>query len=89
MQETKLDTTEISLIEVRLMAVRLMAARLEIMRLGRKFKNFSKSKKMVGSLDFFIPGAKLAFTKWRQAFFKALILHHFNPECHIWIETDV
>ena len=42
---------------------------------------------MVG-LDFFTPAAKLAFTKLRQAFLKASIFHHFDPECHIWIETD-
>ena len=42
---------------------------------------------MVGS-DFFTPGAKLAFTKLRQAFVKAPIFYHFDPKCHIWIETD-
>ena len=52
-----------------------------------KSKIFSKSQKTVGS-DFLIPGAKLAFTKLRQAFFKALIFHYFDPECYIWIETD-
>ena len=40
-------------------------------------------------LDFFTPGAKLVFTKLRQAFIKAPILHHFNLERHIWIATDV
>ena len=29
------------------------------------------------------------FTKLGQAFLKAPILHHFNPESHILIETDV
>ena len=29
-----------------------------------------------------------AFNRLRQAFTKAPILRHFNPECHIWIETD-
>ena len=53
-----------------------------------KFNNSSKSQKTVRS-DFLISGAKLAFTELRQAFFKALILHHFNPECHIQIKTDV
>ena len=52
-----------------------------------KSKNLSKSQKTVG-LDFFTPGAKLAFTKLKQAFFKAPILYHFNPECHIQIEKD-
>ena len=45
-------------------------------------KNLFKSKKIVGS-NFFTLKAKLAFTKLRQAFFKAPILHHFDPECHI------
>ena len=60
----------------------------EIGKKGRKTsKNLSKSKKMVG-LDFLTPRAKLAFTKLRQAFVKAPILYHFDPECHIWVETD-
>ena len=53
-----------------------------------KSKNLSKSKKTVRSLDFFTLGAKLAFTKWRQAFLKAPILHYFDPKHHIRIETD-
>ena len=38
---------------------------------------------------FFIPEARLAFTQLRQAFVKVPILHHFDPESHIRIETDV
>ena len=53
-----------------------------------KSKNLSKFKKMVRSSDFLTPGAKLAFIKLRQAFFKALILYHFNPKHYIQIETD-
>ena len=53
-----------------------------------KFKNSSKSKKTVKS-DFFTPGTKLMFTKLRQAFLKALILHYFDPERHIRIEMDI
>ena len=53
-----------------------------------KSKNLFKSKKTIRSY-FFTPRAKLAFTKLRQAFFKALILHHFDPKRHIRIETDV
>ena len=59
----------------------------KIARKMSKSKNLSKSK-MVGS-NFPTLGAKLAFTKMRQAFLKAAILHHFNPERHIRIETDV
>ena len=52
------------------------------------FKKLPKSKKTVG-LDFFTLGAKLAFTKLKQAFLKTPILYHFDPEHHIQIETDV
>ena len=55
---------------------------------GKKVQNSSKSKKSVRS-DFLTPGAKLAFAELRQAFVKAPILHHFDPERHIRIETDV
>ena len=64
----------------------------EVGKKGRKTsksKNSSKSKKAVGPSDFLTPGAKLAFTELRQAFLKAPILHHFDPERHIRIETDV
>ena len=54
-----------------------------------KSKNLSKSKKTVGSLDLFTPRAKLVFTKLRQTFFKAPIIHHFDLEYHIQIEIDV
>ena len=66
----------------------------EVDKVGRKArktsksKNSSKSKKAVGPSDFLTPGAKLAFTELRQAFLKAPILHHFDPERHIRIETD-
>ena len=53
-----------------------------------KSKKSSKSKKVIGSLDFLIPRAKLAFIKLRQVFLKALIPYHFDLECHIRIETD-
>ena len=53
-----------------------------------KSKNSSKSKKTIRSSDFLTPGAKLAFTELRQAFLKAPILHHFDPERHIRIEMD-
>ena len=53
-----------------------------------KSKNLSKSKKTVG-LKFFTFGAKLVFTKLRQVFVKALILHYFDLERYIRIETDV
>ncbi len=37
---------------------------------------------------FLTPKARKTFTKLRQAFVKAPILNHFDPECHIQIETD-
>ena len=37
---------------------------------------------------FLTPDAKEAFNHWRQAFIKAPILQHFDPERHIRIETD-
>lgn len=33
--------------------------------------------------------ARLVFTKLRQAFIKASILHHFNSKYHIYIETNI
>ena len=51
------------------------------------FKKLSKFKKTV-RLDFFIFKTRLAFTKLRQAFFKAPILHHFDSKRHIQIKTD-
>ena len=53
-----------------------------------KSKNSSKSKKTVRS-DFFTSGAKLVFTKLRQAFFMAPIFYHFDPERYIRIEMDI
>ena len=38
--------------------------------------------------NFLTPGAKEAFNCLRLAFIKALILRHFDPECHIRIKTD-
>ena len=49
----------------------------------------SKSKKTVGSSNFLTLEARLAFSKLKQTFLKASILHHFDLECHIRIETDV
>ena len=53
-----------------------------------KSKNLFKSQKTVGS-DILTSRAKQAFNELRQAFLKAPILHHFDPDCHIQIETDV
>ena len=55
----------------------------------KNYQKMSKFKKTVRSLDFLISGAKLTFTKLGEAFIKALILDHFDLDCHIWIETDI
>ena len=52
-----------------------------------KSKNLFKSKEIV-RLNFFIFGARLAFTKLRQVFVKAPIFQHFDTKRHIQIETD-
>ena len=66
----------------------------------RKSKD-KKSKKLLKSgnsltfeateakLSFLTPGASKAFNRLWLAFTKALILQYFNPECHIWIKTNV
>ena len=41
-----------------------------------------------GEPTFLTPIAREAFNQLKQAFTKAPILRHFNPEYHIWIETD-
>lgn len=38
--------------------------------------------------SFLTPKARLAFTQLRQIFIEAPILCHFDPDYHIWIETD-
>ena len=38
--------------------------------------------------DFFTLEAKKVFTYLQKAFTKALVLHHFDLECHICIETN-
>ena len=53
-----------------------------------KSKKLSKSKKIVRS-DFLIPKTRLAFTKLRGVFVKALILYHFDPKHYIQVETSI
>ena len=49
-------------------------------KVRKKGLKTSKSKKTVGSSDFFTLGARLAFTKLRPVFVKALIFYHFDPK---------
>ena len=44
--------------------------------------------KAADNSSFLTPKAKLPFSRLRQAFIEAPILHHFAPERYIWIETD-
>lgn len=40
-------------------------------------------------VSFLTPGARLVFTKLRQAFIKALILHHFDSKYYICVKTNI
>ena len=53
-----------------------------------KNHNFPKSRPKEAGTGFLTPKASLAFTQLRQAFVEAPILHHFDPEICIKIETD-
>ena len=55
-------------------------------KIGKKGRNLSKSKKT--ELGFLISGARMAFTKLRQAFIKTSILYHCDQKRHIRVETD-
>ena len=48
-----------------------------------------RTSKAPSNSNFLTPEAKLAFSRLRQAFTKASILHHFDPKRYIRIETDV
>ena len=49
----------------------------------------SLSKNLNGTTSYLTLEDRLAFTKLRKSFTKALILQHFDPECHIRIETNM
>ena len=53
-----------------------------------KNHDFPKSRPEEAGTGFLTPKARLAFTRLRQAFVEAPILHHFNSKSHIRIETD-
>ena len=46
------------------------------------------SKNSNGATGYLTPDAKRAFIRLSQAFTKAPILQHCDPECHIRIKTD-
>ena len=54
-----------------------------------KNHDFLKSRTEEVRMGFITSEARLAFTQLRQAFIKAPIFYHLNPESYIWIETDV
>ena len=61
-----------------------------------KFKKSKNTKswiqtynKAMGEPIFLNPGAQEAFNQLKQVFTKALILPHFDLECHIWIEINI
>ena len=54
---------------------------------GKKGWKSSESKKT--ELSFLTFRARMAFAKLRQAFIKAPILHHFDLERYIRVETDM
>ena len=55
-----------------------------------KNHNFSpNSKNKEAKTGFLTPKARLTFIQLRQMFVETPIFHHFNPECHIWIETNI
>ena len=63
----------------------------EVGKKDQKMSKFIKSsmfKKMVGFLNFFTLRTRLAVTKLRQAFVKALIFYHFYLKYHIQIEIN-
>ena len=61
---------------------------------GRSSGKSSKSRKTSGNSgvieepNFLTPKARSAFNLLWQAFTKAPILRHFDPKCHIRVETD-
>ena len=60
-------------------------------KLGKKLSKSRNSTNFDATEDkpkFLTPDARTAFNRLWLAFTKALILWHFDPECHIWIETD-
>ena len=60
-------------------------------RLGKKSSKSGNSTNFDATEDrpkFLTPDARTAFNRLRLAFIEAPILRHFDPECHIQIETD-
>ena len=54
-----------------------------------KSKNSPNFSAIEAGPSFLTLGARETFNRLRLAFTKALIFQHFDPECLIWIKTDV
>ena len=55
---------------------------------SKKHDFLLNSRNREAGTGFFTPKARLTFIQLRQAFVEAPILHHFDQESHIWIETN-
>ena len=53
-----------------------------------KSRNLSNFNAKEAGPSFLTPKARTPFNRLWLAFIKAPILQHFDPECHIWINTD-
>ena len=62
--------------------------------LAKSGKKLSKSRNSTNfnttedEPKFLILDARTAFNRLQLAFTESLILQHFDPKCHIWIEID-
>ena len=50
--------------------------------------NITKGVKAVRDSDYLTPNTKKVFNHLRHIFIQALIFQYFDPECHIWIQTN-
>ena len=54
-----------------------------------KSRNLTNSNATEDGPKFLTPNARTIFNRLWLAFNEAPIFWHFDPECHIWIETDI
>ena len=54
-----------------------------------KSKNSSNFNATEAGPSLLTPNARTAFNRLWLAFIKALILCYFDPDCHIWIKTNI
>ena len=58
-------------------------------KMSSKSGNSTNSDATEDGSKFLTPDARTAFNRLQLAFTEAPILWHFDPEYHIWIETDI